>query len=510
MRTAWNTYPIEVTGGLITNIPPLQQGLNAPGSGRFLTNMEPSIEGGYKKIMGFSKWSTHSITSASRIMGVAAVAEGDAIAVAGGKYYLSTSRGAWTELLDLSATPGGKVRHVMYDFLGAGKAIFVDGVNKPVLYDPTGPTIAEDTAAPSDVQGASFVTVFKNHIFFGNGTNLVFTAPFTDDDYAPGNGAGVINVGSPITGLVVFRQQLIIFSADKINTLIGSSSSDFVMQPITSKTGCVHPDSIQEVGGDIIYLGPDGVRFLSATQRNEDFALERVSQAVQRDIEDAFIGCPCMCSVVIRGKNQYRLFKWDDTVSRSSSIGYLCTRYLDQEASGSQWAKMEGIKAFSADSKLFGDREVIIFSTSNEAGENYVYELESGASFDGASIRSFFLMPDIPITDPKVRKTFYRMTVYVKAATPIILTSGILLDRNDNNPIQPPTKIVQVGDPASTALYGSAIYGTSVYSSPVESVLEVNLEGSGFTVSPYFENDSDSAIFSLDTIILEYMERDKK
>lgn len=509
MRTAWNTFPIEVTGGLITNVPPLQQGLTAPGSGKMLVNMEPSIEGGYKKILGFSKWSTHPITSASRVMGVAAVAEGDAIAVAGGKYYLSASRGAWSELLDLSATPGGKIRHAMYDFLGAGKAVFVNGATKPVLYNPSGPILAVDSSAPSDVEGASHVTVFKNHLFFGNGTNLVFTAPFTDNDYAPGNGAGVINVGSVITGLVVFRQQLIIFSADRINTLVGSSASDFVMQPITSKTGCVHPDSIQEVGGDIIYLGPDGVRFLSATQRNEDFALERVSQVIQKDIEDTFIGCPCMCSVVIRGKNQYRIFRWDDTVQRNSSIGYLCTRFIDQEAQGAQWAKTEGIKAFSADSKVFGDAEVVIFSTENEAGENYIYELESGASFDGEPIRCFYQMPDIPITDPKVRKTFYRMTAYLKSETPVELTFGILLDVPDNNPIQPQAKVIQIGD-GSVALYGSAIYGTAVYADRLESKIDVNLEGSGFTVSPYFENVSDSAIFSLDTIILEYMERDKK
>jgi hypothetical protein len=475
-----------------------------------LTNFEPSIEGGYKKIAGYTKWSPHSITSASRIMGVAAVAEADAIAVAGGKYYLSVSKGAWSELLDLSATPGGKVRHAMYDFLGTGKAVFVNGQTKPVLYNPSGPTLAVDSSAPVDVEGASHVTVFKNHLFFGKGTNLIFTAPFTDDDYNPANGAGVINVGSPITGLIVFRQQLIVFSADRINTLIGSAASDFVMQPITSRTGCVHPDSIQEVGGDIIYLGPDGVRFLSATQRNEDFALERVSQAIQKDIEDAFVGCPCMCSVVVRGKNQYRLMKWDDTVNRNASIGYLATRYLDQQAVGAQWAKIEGIKAFSADSKLFGDREVIIFSTSTEAGENYVYEMESGASFDGEDIRAFYQMPDIPITDPKVRKTFYRMTLYAKAATPVEVTLGILLDRNDNNPVQPQAKVIQIGDPATISLYGSALYGTAVYSATVEGVIEINVEGSGFTVSPYFENTSDSAIFSLDTIILEDLERDKK
>ena len=52
----WQTFPIEMNGGLITNISPLQQGINAPGSGRILKNFEPSIKGGYTKIECFFKY----------------------------------------------------------------------------------------------------------------------------------------------------------------------------------------------------------------------------------------------------------------------------------------------------------------------------------------------------------------------------------------------------------------------------------------------------------------------
>ena len=39
MADAWKTYPIEFSGGLISNLSPLQQGINAPGSARTLRNM---------------------------------------------------------------------------------------------------------------------------------------------------------------------------------------------------------------------------------------------------------------------------------------------------------------------------------------------------------------------------------------------------------------------------------------------------------------------------------------
>ena len=56
MPDAWETFRIEFKGGLITNLSPLQQAINAPGSARILRNYEPSIDGGYKRIQGYEKF----------------------------------------------------------------------------------------------------------------------------------------------------------------------------------------------------------------------------------------------------------------------------------------------------------------------------------------------------------------------------------------------------------------------------------------------------------------------
>src|SRR5210317_191787 len=56
MPDRWQTYAIEFKGGLITNMSPLQHGINAPGSARILRNYEPSIEGGYRSVLGYSKY----------------------------------------------------------------------------------------------------------------------------------------------------------------------------------------------------------------------------------------------------------------------------------------------------------------------------------------------------------------------------------------------------------------------------------------------------------------------
>ena len=56
MPTNRETFPIQFNGGLISNMSPLQQGLQMPGSARILRNFEPSIEGGYKRILGYDKY----------------------------------------------------------------------------------------------------------------------------------------------------------------------------------------------------------------------------------------------------------------------------------------------------------------------------------------------------------------------------------------------------------------------------------------------------------------------
>ena len=63
MADGWQTYPFEFRGGLISNLSPLQQGIQAPGSARLLKNFEPSVDGGYRRIEGYDKYSAIPVPS---------------------------------------------------------------------------------------------------------------------------------------------------------------------------------------------------------------------------------------------------------------------------------------------------------------------------------------------------------------------------------------------------------------------------------------------------------------
>ncbi len=659
MPTAWETFPIEVRGGLITNISPLQQGIVAPGSARILINFEPSIEGGYRRIEGYNKFdidyippygkplvqgsgqtgttlvlaniltapkagetftvsgvtgtytiasggvSFSSSTNTATLTLTAALAsspadkasvvfsnnsdltsgiiyykqkavvyrnsdlwesdgngwvkinipshgislvngagqtgstlaidgltsapqQGDTFSIAGvQKVYTvlanaTVTAGAATLSISpaLASSPadngaitflssdrslGGKVRFARYNFSGDSVIMGVDGVNTPFKYD--GLTFTPIYNAPSDVIGASHVVEFKNQIFFAKNNTLVFTAPYADTEFSVANGSGIITIPHRITGLIVFREQLIVLSTNTLHRLVGNTVVDFQLQPISQDIGCVQEDSIQEVGGDVAFLGPDGVRLLSATDRIGDFGLAVASRPIQSETSNLISRNTKFSSCVVRGKNQYRLFGYSDSKTQATSEGILATQFADQTAQGMAWAELRGIMVHVVDSIYSAaDRgEVILFANR----DGYTYRMESGSSFDGQDIRANYYTPFYSISDPKLRKTFYRLTTYLDPRGSVTGSVTPRLDFDEPNIIQPgPSSLTN--NLSTASLYGTAIYGTSTYGGKLQSLFTSQLVGSGFTVSLQYTFDGTDPTFSFDSIVIEYLNNDKQ
>lgn len=506
MRTNWQTYPIVFTGGLISNMDRIQQGSQFPGSATELVNFEPSVEGGYRKVLGYQKWCDFPVptVSGNSVNAVFLMNPSKVVAVKGTNYYLSESKADWVLSTTVPIAPA-KVRHQIYNFNGDEKSVFVDGVNKPLHFDILTNTFSLDSAAPSDVEGASFVAEFAKRLFFAKGSMLVYTNLLEGTNFDTALGSGVIDVTDDITGLIVFRQQLIIFSADRIQRLTGTSEQDFQLSDITRKTGCSWPESIQEVGGDILYKGPDGIRFLSATERIGDFALSRASEAIQDKITDVYSGVDNVCSTVIRSKSQYRLFRFEPSLSPGSQIGYICTRFEDQSSANNSWAETRGFKIKSVDSKQFNEEEIIIFT---DGGDN-VYQMEFGYSFDGEPISCAFETPFLTLDDPRVRKTYYKHQLFLKLNGPFYIEGSLTLDYGNKAAIQPPKFFIGDNE-TSDAYYGVAIYGQSTYSSGVRSEYVNNVVGSGFSVSLSYKDTSVNPSFLITSATLEYRLNDRK
>ena len=337
MATQWQTFPIEFRGGLISNLSPLQHGASAVGSATILQNYEPNKEGGYSKVKGYTKFSSTKVTGSGPILALKVM--GPAKAVVARKnatnytqYYYGTGT-TWTSMATSASTNGGKARHVEFNLDGNDKVLFVDGTNYPGVYNASDNTMTFMTSSDSsDVEAAEHVAMFKNTAFFAKGNNLYFTAPFTVDDFSAANGAGTINIGHDVTGLTVFRDQLIIFTTDTVKRLSGNTSADFQVSSITDRIGCINGDTIQEVGGDIMYLAPDGIRLLSATDRIGDFGLDVASDKIYKDANTFLNSTSTFASVLMREKSQYRIFAYisseQDETAKGLTYLRICQRHV--------------------------------------------------------------------------------------------------------------------------------------------------------------------------------------
>jgi hypothetical protein len=400
--------------------------------------------------------------------------------------------------LSTSRESAGKTRFARYNYTGTEKIAIVDGTNVPALYDNSTFTALND--APTDVNGASFVVNFKNQLFFGKSNLLTFTAPYTDNDFTAAAGSGTISLGATITGLIVFRQQLIIFTETSIMQLVGNTIADFNLQPITLDIGCVDTDTIQEVGGDVMFLGPDGLRLLSGTDRIGDFGLGNVSKIIQKEVTSFISTNTSFASVVIRNKSQYRILGYNTNITQENAQGILGTQFAGQGGEGMAWAETRGIRAYVADSRFYQNIETIVFG--NDDG--YLYQMEDGNNFDGANIQTTFATPFMPINDPRVRKTFYKAFLYTDPQGSVSFDMSLKLDFDQKDSIQP-TKIDFANSTGQVAFYGTAEYGSSaVFSTKLLTLFETQLIGSGFTGSIQFESDSTDPPFSLDAITIEF------
>jgi hypothetical protein len=537
MATQWQTYPVEFRGGLLSNMSLLQQGANAVGSASVLQNFEVNKEGGYSKIRGYEKFSDTEIPGTGNVLGLKVVSSGRYIAarkvdqdavddfpsdlVAGdiGKtaYYYSTGT-TWNFTAVSGASNGGKARHTTYNFDGDEKIIFVDGTNYPSIYNTNGNThtflSSSSTNINTDVEGADFVTIFKRTGFFAKGNLLLFTAPFTVDNFSVADGAGSISLAYDITGLAVFRDQLIVFTTDTISRLTGSSSADFRLDPITEKIGCINGDTIQEVGGDIMYLSVDGIRQLSATDRIGDFALDVASDKIKEDFNDFLGGSSSFASTIIREKSQYRLFKFQASRPSSAALGLIATKVTPQGSSGIEWSTIKGIKVNVVDSVYSGSTEEIGFANS----DGYAYTMDTTSSFEGADIEAIFESAYMPIGDPQVRKTMYKTVWYINPTGSLGLDFNVKFDfesSSRNNVIQPNTIRLQstsgsVGFFGAGGLFGTTSPPAASFGSTLEKIYPTNVIGSGNTVALRIVDNSTNPTFTLDTAVLEYKTNDRQ
>ena len=406
---------------------------------------------------------------------------------------------SWTER-DASRTNATKYKFERFNFDGNEKLIVVDGVNDPTVFSTA--MSATDVTA-SAVEGASIVAAYREHMFYAGMSStpqeLVFSVPFDEDNFTSGSGAGSIKVDDTIVGIKVFRENLFIFCENRIFKLTGSSSSDFAMAPVTRDIGCINGHTIQEFAGDIIFLGPDGLRTVAGTERIGDVELGTISSNVQSIFDENIIGASAIESVVIPNKTQYRLFFSKQGVAQSRTEGITCVLKSQQGGNkGYEFSSLKGIKPACTDTFITAGDVLVIHG----GFDGYVYRQEEGTTFDGSAINGRYRSPDLTMQDPGIRKHMQRVIVNFKPESTIDADLFVRYDYEAADAVRPAAYPLDSTNIAG--IYGLATYGTPTYGGPSQPLVRQAVEGSGFAVALRVNDGGATAAYSLKGFQLEY------
>tara|TARA_B100001059_G_scaffold129476_1_gene129388 strand:+ start:4983 stop:6521 length:1539 start_codon:yes stop_codon:yes gene_type:complete len=501
-----SSFKVFCQGGLNTSRDVLSQGETQPGSAVSLINYEPAVTGGYRKISGYSN-DYGTVPGTNKVLGVC-VANGvnDGILAArynaGNTNYLyrwNNSSSAWVAIttpasVNVSTFP--KVRFSRYNW-GTSKVVITDGVNRAATYDGTTYTQITNTNAPSAPKVSH---VFKNHLFLAGdateSTNLWFSAPYSETDFDPADGAGVINVGFSIVAIKSFRDALYVFGSNNIRKLVGNNIADFVLEEVTDDLGCLATDSVVEIGGDLLFLSQDGLRPVTGTDKIGDVNLETVSKDIQSIFTDLVfeVDLDKLDAVVIRQKTQFRYFL-------GAADGQGIIGGFRQTPNGLQfeYGQMLGVFTTCATSGYIGQDEFVIHGDSN----GKVQRQEIGNDFDGEAIFSVFQTPFFHMQDPEQRKVFYTVATYLRSEGDNELIMSALYDYEDVDTLRPTNFTLTTKGAAS--YYNEALYNsTAIFDGNPAPVRRTNISGSGMSASFKYVTNDTNASHSIQGIVVTF------
>ena len=405
----------------------------------------------------------------------------------------------WTQR-DTGRTNAGKYNFERFNFDGNDKLILVDSVNAPVVFNSS---MSATDVSESAVAGSKFVAAYRNHMFYaGKSTTpqeVVFSEPLDEDDFDASDGAGSIKVDDTIVGLKAFRDSLFIFCENRIFKLTGSSLSDFAVQPVTRNIGCINGDTIQEFAGDLMFLGPDGLRTVAGTAKIGDVELGTISKNVQGLFDKNIVDASLFESVTIPDKTQYRLFFTKATNGESRTRGVICV----MKETGFEFSETLGIKPACTDSFVTSGDVIVIHGSF----DGFIYRQEKGNTFDEKLILGRYKGPDISFGDTGLRKHMHRVIINYEPEAAISADLVLRYD-NDSGSARPAPYSLSTATVGSQ--YGSAVYSTSsstsqfVYGGGTVPLVRQPVEGSGFTVALRVDDNGVSSPYSIKGFQLEY------
>jgi hypothetical protein len=417
-----------------------------------------------------------------------------------------------------------KIREAVFNFGDGNKICFVDGANPAIVFDGShweeltvgAAGTSPDASGHSSQTGGgdqclaepALVGVFENHLFIGGNSltdaTIAHSAPNAWYDFNVANGAGQVSVGFDVVQFKPFRDNLFVFGANGIKKVTADVTAGFVIDQVTSNVGCIARDSVLELGGDLVFLAPDGLRPVAGTSRIGDVELETISKPIQQLLTDLprDFDLDSLVGVVIRSKSQLRYFMGDEDTGVTDSFGIIGGLRSADQRLGWEFGELIGIRASATASAYVNRQELVLHGDYN----GKIYQQETGNTFDGNDILAIYATPYYDFGDTEVRKTMRKVNTFVRAEGPFTLNMAVNYDWDDINTARP-SSYAQASQGAPVRYKGRNINygGVNInYGGNEKPIVTTSIQGSGYATQLTFVTLGDFDPYSIQGIVFEF------
>jgi hypothetical protein len=541
-----SSFRVICEGGLNTNESTLILSQEAPGSATKLQNYESAISGGYRRINGYRAYDEtyqevgpgvgtgkvlwcasffNDVTSQDEIYAARALLADN---TKYGIFRLDAGSG-WTQVTlpairNMTGTYStvNRLRHVEFNFGSNQNMIIVDGVNYALWFDGTtwreikSTNTGASSASPGGnqvVNAPNYIAIFKGTVFLAGDltptgrARIAYSSPLVPYDWTAANGGGQLFPTFDAVNIAPWRDELYIFGDRRIRKAIADLASGFVVQDVTDDLGCIAPDSVLEIGSNLIFLSHDGLRPVAGTDKLNDVDLGLLTQNVQPLMDDIIgnVDLQAITGVVIKKKTQFRYFWGSDAVLASESRGMLGAVRTNKRTGRSwEFGELYGIRTSCVWSGLSEGRELILHGDF----DGRLFRQESGSSFDGRDILSIYSTPFLDIGATDVRKLLREINVFMDAEGTATMFLGLNFDWDLGETVTPSNYLGSVAS-GNTFWDSGALWdaSTSIYGASQRTIIQTKLQGSCFSVKFSFVNESDDQPFIIQGFIPEYSEK---
>lgn len=369
--------------------------------------------------------------------------------------------------------PGGRFEFVKCNFAGqlATRRIYgCDGVNKAFEFD--GVTLAPITTGLSPDM-PSHITFHKNFLFLSQASSVIYSVAGFPFKWSAIDGAGEIACSDTVNAMLTLpgaqtTATLGIWMRSSLGLLYGIDPASFNFTQYNIGIGGI-AGSVQNLFDSFSFAEP-GVVTLQTTLNFGNFEPSALTRNIQPFINQQ--RSKITTSTVSHIKGQYRVFFNDGyglwlTLANQQYLGAAIVQYPNP------------VNCCDTDTDTRGN-EVSYFGATDSMG--YVYQQDTGPSFDGAALFAYITPAWDYIKTPEFLKQFRRARVELAGSAYAAISFGYGL--GDNSPLIGQPSAVSYASAFSPSTWDNFIWDNFFWDGATTSPTYVPLNGTAQDIQP--------------------------